>query len=302
MDNERSSPGTLTVKPDEYALSGKIMLSAIIVLFAVVFLMACLHIYARWYLLSARRRIRRNRRRSHLVFYFDSNNNPATAAATRGLDMAVLKALPVFQYSGKDNSDPIECAVCLSEFEENETGRVLPKCKHTFHIGCIDMWFYSHSTCPLCRCPVEAPENPVEVVVSVTIDEPVLNDPGSSSGCANDGQNSGPVESSGAETVSFWAKRKPGVSVDVPRRNESFCLSEDESGLSSPASQSFKSPGSRMLSLKRILSRDRKAVAVSPSPVPSPSRTISCCSVIESDIERGREETQEARVDELMGK
>ncbi|XBJ18932.1 hypothetical protein VPH35_009986 [Triticum aestivum] len=24
-----------------------------------------------------------------------------------------------------------------------------------FHIGCIDMWFHSHATCPVCRCHVE---------------------------------------------------------------------------------------------------------------------------------------------------
>ncbi|KAK6930204.1 Zinc finger, RING-type [Dillenia turbinata] len=257
--------------------------------------MVCLHIYARWYLLRSRRRVPRNRRRSHVVFYFDSNNNPATAAATRGLDKAVLKALPVFQYSSKDNSDPIECAVCLSEFEENETGRFLPKCKHSFHIWCIDMWFHSHSTCPLCRCPVELPEKTVEVVVRVTVDEAVLNEPSSSSSCANDGDNSARVESSsGPETVSFRGKRKPGVSVDVPRRNKSFSLSDDESGLTSPASQSFKSPGNRMLSLKRILSRDRKAVTVFPSPVPVPTRTMSCCSLRELDIERGKEEPQQS--------
>lgn len=58
-------------------------------------------------------------------------------------------------------------------------------------------------------------------------------------------------------TSSFEARRKPlvGVSIEVPRRNESFGRSDDESGTESPASQMFKSPGSRILSLKRILSR-----------------------------------------------
>lgn len=48
-----------------------------------------------------------------------------------------------------------ECAVCLSVFEEGEDVRKLPKCKHSFHAPCIDMWLYSHSDCPLCRARVE---------------------------------------------------------------------------------------------------------------------------------------------------
>ncbi|MGJ2918479.1 RING finger domain-containing protein, partial [Salmonella enterica subsp. enterica serovar Paratyphi A] len=38
--------------------------------------------------------------------------------------------------------------MCLSEFEEKDKLRVLPKCNHGFHLECIDMWFHSHSTCP----------------------------------------------------------------------------------------------------------------------------------------------------------
>ena len=47
-----------------------------------------------------------------------------------------------------------ECAVCLSVYEEGEEVRKLPRCKHSFHALCIDMWLYSHSDCPLCRAPV----------------------------------------------------------------------------------------------------------------------------------------------------
>ncbi|KAJ1437145.1 Zinc finger, RING-type [Sesbania bispinosa] len=47
-----------------------------------------------------------------------------------------------------------ECPVCLSVYEEGEEVRKLPRCKHSFHAICIDMWLYSHFDCPICRTPV----------------------------------------------------------------------------------------------------------------------------------------------------
>ncbi|MBA0562076.1 hypothetical protein Golob_007154, partial [Gossypium lobatum] len=47
-----------------------------------------------------------------------------------------------------------DCAVCLTEFEEDETLRLLPKCNHAFHVPCIDTWLRSHTTCPMCRAPI----------------------------------------------------------------------------------------------------------------------------------------------------
>ncbi|KAH9550562.1 hypothetical protein CY35_10G078300 [Sphagnum magellanicum] len=60
------------------------------------------------------------------------------------------------EYSGDDDDEDDgqehrECAVCLSDFEEEDDLRLLPGCKHVFHQDCIDVWFQSHSTCPLCR-------------------------------------------------------------------------------------------------------------------------------------------------------
>ncbi|CAI0551117.1 unnamed protein product [Linum tenue] len=45
----------------------------------------------------------------------------------------------------------LECAVCLNEFEDDETLRLIPKCDHVFHPECIDAWLESHTTCPVCR-------------------------------------------------------------------------------------------------------------------------------------------------------
>ncbi|KAJ0097779.1 hypothetical protein Patl1_28272 [Pistacia atlantica] len=54
-----------------------------------------------------------------------------------GLDPAVIRTFPTF--------------MCLSEFEDDETLRLIPKCDHVFHPDCIDLWLGSHVTCPVCR-------------------------------------------------------------------------------------------------------------------------------------------------------
>ncbi|MCO5566481.1 hypothetical protein L7F22_020158 [Adiantum nelumboides] len=97
---------------------------------------------------------------------------PRQSHVDTGLDKATIAQLPTFIYRkqettgkspqmGEKNKALLDCAICLSKFQDNEEGRFLPSCKHAFHIECIDMWFCSHSTCPLCRIdvvPVEGDE------------------------------------------------------------------------------------------------------------------------------------------------
>ncbi|KAK1432366.1 hypothetical protein QVD17_09262 [Tagetes erecta] len=77
------------------------------------------------------------------------------AAASRGLDSEVLETFPTFAYSTvkglKIGKGSLECAVCLNEFEDEETIRLIPKCDHVFHAECIDAWLEHHVTCPVCR-------------------------------------------------------------------------------------------------------------------------------------------------------
>ncbi|KAI3803298.1 hypothetical protein L1987_31448 [Smallanthus sonchifolius] len=69
----------------------------------------------------------------------------------QGLDDSVLKTIQVVQFDPERFKEGLECAICLSEVKEGEKTRVLPACDHGFHMECIDMWFHSHSTCPVCR-------------------------------------------------------------------------------------------------------------------------------------------------------
>lgn len=69
-----------------------------------------------------------------------------------GIDKTVVESLPFFRFSSlRGTRSGLECSVCLSKFEDIEILRLLPACKHAFHIDCVDKWFEKHSTCPLCR-------------------------------------------------------------------------------------------------------------------------------------------------------
>ncbi|MQL91624.1 hypothetical protein Taro_024246 [Colocasia esculenta] len=88
--------------------------------------------------------------------------NPRCPDGPRGLGPAALAAFPVRRYSSlkglREGVDPeTECAVCISEFDDDDPVRLLTACRHTFHQGCIDQWLASHPTCPVCRCDLREP-------------------------------------------------------------------------------------------------------------------------------------------------
>ncbi|XP_073278434.1 E3 ubiquitin-protein ligase ATL42-like [Primulina huaijiensis] len=87
-------------------------------------------------------------------------------SSASGVDKAVVESLPFFRFSSlRGSRDGLECSVCLSKFEDVEILRLLPKCKHAFHIDCIDQWLEKHSTCPICRRKI-SPEDVSELPYS----------------------------------------------------------------------------------------------------------------------------------------
>lgn len=170
----------------------------------------------------------------------------STVDSPKGLDVSILKTLASFVYSTATHDPLLECAVCLSEFEDGEHGRVLPNCKHAFHIECIDTWFHSHTNCPLCRSPVHpdisVPKPEIRHEIAITVSEPT-----------DSGLNGGEDEM-GLLRCSPWTSfsveecgRKPldlvGMSMDDRLRN-----------FGSPKSHGLKCSGNQILSLKRIWS------------------------------------------------
>ncbi|KAG8090151.1 hypothetical protein GUJ93_ZPchr0011g28726 [Zizania palustris] len=80
---------------------------------------------------------------------------------TVGLEERAIAAITALVYDAKKcggggfGGDGGSCAVCLAEFIDGDTLRLLPRCHHAFHRGCIDTWLRAHVNCPLCRAPVQ---------------------------------------------------------------------------------------------------------------------------------------------------
>ncbi|XP_042516502.1 RING-H2 finger protein ATL43 [Macadamia integrifolia] len=104
---------------------------------------------------------------------YPGNHDPRGMASARknsGIDRSVIESLPIFRFSSlRGQKEGLECAVCLNRFEPMDVLRLLPKCKHAFHLECVDTWLDAHSTCPLCRYRVD----PEDVLL---VDESRLGD------------------------------------------------------------------------------------------------------------------------------
>ncbi|XP_074323507.1 RING-H2 finger protein ATL52-like [Apium graveolens] len=98
----------------------------------------------------------------------------SSSSSMRGLNSFNLGES--FKYKkGDDDSIQLgyginECPVCLCFFEQDEQVRELPRCKHSFHAPCIEMWLYSHLDCPLCRALVQFPVSPRNSITNPTME------------------------------------------------------------------------------------------------------------------------------------
>ncbi|KAI7983800.1 RING-H2 finger protein ATL57 [Camellia lanceoleosa] len=135
------SPSTLINRPfkPNYPFDFSMALTALVLLTA-LFFMGFFSIYSRRFsdVSSAHRRRR--------------PPPPPLLPSTypNGLDPSAVRSLPLISYRG-DAKHPIDCAICLSEFEEREGVKLIPHCRHVFHAECLDTWLCSHVSCPLCR-------------------------------------------------------------------------------------------------------------------------------------------------------
>lgn len=102
----------------------------------------------------SRNQVRRRRR-----LHEDNPDDPSLQFHSQGLDSYIARSLPIVQYRKNNEKDDspgtgTDCAVCLGEFEEGDWIKHLTNCSHFFHVSCIDIWFQTHSSCPLCRAHI----------------------------------------------------------------------------------------------------------------------------------------------------
>ncbi|KAK8950993.1 RING-H2 finger protein ATL60 [Platanthera zijinensis] len=236
-DAGNSSSATGINRGAAYKLTSLVMVFAVFLLMLIIFILI-IYVYTRRDLsIRSNARRRRWRRSSEMrVRFFISAGNTQAPTTTVGLESSVLSSLPVAVYRASDFKESLECAVCLTDLADGEKFRLLPICSHGFHLECIDMWFHSHNTCPICRCPVVDGRLP---------DPPIF-----------------PAE------VSALAAREEMLSISIPVRSAETLLSSSSSILPSrgsrreemkpPAEEPISPALSKVRSLRRILSRGKK--------------------------------------------
>uniref|UniRef100_A0A7N0U2S6 RING-type domain-containing protein n=1 Tax=Kalanchoe fedtschenkoi TaxID=63787 RepID=A0A7N0U2S6_KALFE len=155
---------------DKIALSRKIMTAGIVSLLAATILIVMLHIYAKCLLMRQERVRARAAPRSFsgdAVMPVDDDDQLSPGSSSRrkpGLDALTIASLPKFVYAEMKGLDEgVECAVCLGAVCGQEVVRMLPNCKHLFHMECVDKWLCLHTSCPICRTAAEPVEAHVEV-------------------------------------------------------------------------------------------------------------------------------------------
>lgn len=88
-----------------------------------------------------------------------SNHTTITVEAPEPcIDQSVCN-FPSLQFSkaklcGSTSSSSSSCSICLMDYKDRDSLRVLPACGHFFHVKCVDPWLRINMTCPVCRTTI----------------------------------------------------------------------------------------------------------------------------------------------------
>ncbi|KAL9243008.1 hypothetical protein vseg_016950 [Gypsophila vaccaria] len=168
---------------------------ALLAIMAIALLLASYYIFVikcclNWHNLDPLRRFSLSRPRENDVDTALMSFSPMVGVH-RGLDEWLINNIPAFQFkssgdvdnnnnnnnesnesnsnssSNNNNSCFRGCVVCLSEFKDQEILRILPKCSHTFHLDCIDVWLLKNASCPLCRSNISGrTKYPIDQIIA----------------------------------------------------------------------------------------------------------------------------------------
>ncbi|PON70348.1 43kDa postsynaptic protein [Trema orientale] len=87
---------------------------------------------------------------------YDEIHDVYERVASRGLSKDLLKRLPCHEILEENKAaQSICCTICLQDLEVGEMARSLPRCRHTFHLRCVDQWLVRHGSCPVCRQDIQ---------------------------------------------------------------------------------------------------------------------------------------------------
>lgn len=106
-----------------------------------------------------------------VVFVADDDDDDSTVAV--GLDQNVINSYPRFEFNRERDlarNNNTTCSICLCEYKDSEMLRMMPDCRHYFHLCCLDSWLKLNGSCPVCRnSPLPTPlSTPLQEVVPLS--------------------------------------------------------------------------------------------------------------------------------------
>ncbi|KAE9605368.1 putative transcription factor C2H2 family [Lupinus albus] len=105
-----------------------------------------------------------------IIFVAEDDEENQNDDVVTGLEQNVINSYPRFEYNkevvhgvGHDAT----CSICLCEYKDSEMLRMMPECRHYFHLCCLDSWLKLNGSCPVCRnSPLPTPvSTPLQEVV-----------------------------------------------------------------------------------------------------------------------------------------
>uniref|UniRef100_A0A803QS10 RING-type domain-containing protein n=1 Tax=Cannabis sativa TaxID=3483 RepID=A0A803QS10_CANSA len=108
---------------------------------------------------------------SHSHHHRNSSSSSLPRNPNPNSDGCVINSYPKFPYE-RDVASIKEstCSICLCEYKDSEMLRMMPECRHYFHLCCLDAWLKLNGSCPVCRnSPLPTPlSTPLQEVVPLS--------------------------------------------------------------------------------------------------------------------------------------
>lgn len=80
------------------------------------------------------------------VFHKNDSNNNSNNSSKSNAFVITIDA----KSSSKNVTNEIDvCSICIDEFNDGDTLRMLPKCSHKYHKDCIGTYYFVFILCPL---------------------------------------------------------------------------------------------------------------------------------------------------------